>query len=330
VSGVEGLYREGSSYLSAGNTDADGVVLAFIDGHVTSTYFRMAVLGHAQTKLQNIASNSFVVFQTQAVVVKLLDHNGNLLTADELRYRDGTNTYQSLGTNISSAPIEMLPLSYYFQATLLGHTQTRLVNVTSENPVVFQTALVTVELNDHNGADLSAEELLYRHGDNTYHSLGTTTTGQSIEMLPLSYYFQATWLGHTQSRLVNVTSENPVVFQTVEVTVKLEQGGSPVAADEFFYRDGSNVYQSMGTLVSQVTKEMLPLSYYFKVDKSSSSKTKLWNVNTNPTVLFTWDGSNLSKQNATTALASFELTGNYPNPFNPSTTISYSVPSAKL
>ncbi|MCB0843150.1 MAG: hypothetical protein KDE26_07855, partial [Bacteroidetes bacterium] len=99
IQGQEGFYRIGSTYYSAGLTDANGKVLAFMDGIITNTYFKMNYLGHDQTKLQNIVSDPEVIFQTVLVTVEMKDSYGDPLAAEELFYRDGSGTYVSLGTN---------------------------------------------------------------------------------------------------------------------------------------------------------------------------------------------------------------------------------------
>jgi serine protease AprX len=73
--------------------------------------------------------------------------------------------------------------------------------------------------------------------------------------------------------------------------------------------------------------EMLPLYYYFRCTYNGKTKTKLWNVNNNPNVLFTYDGSNLFKE----AEAGEEFvsdwsgisTKSYPTPFSTVLNIEY-------
>ena len=404
ISGQEGFYRLGGPYYSAGLTNVNGKIVGLLDGLVSNNYFKMKYLGHLQTKLQNIALNSIVTFQTVAVTVEMRNSGGGLENAEELYYRNGVGTYVSLGTNTSSETIEMLPLNYYFRAKYLGHHQTLLKNVTVTNPVTFQTVAVTVEMRNSGGGLENAEELYYRNGVGTYVSLGTNTSSETIEMLPLNYYFRAKYLGHHQTLLKNVTVTNPVTFQTVAVTVEMRNsGGGLENAEELYYRNGVGTYVSLGTNTSSETiemlplnyyfrakylghhqtllknvtttnpvvfqtisvemkiqdatngnaplagtalfrdgtntyvqfgvgttttkMEMLPLNYYFRASYSGEEKTKLQNVSNNPNVLFTWDGNDLFRLAGEEG--TYKLENNYPNPFDRSTIIKYSLPEDK-
>ncbi|MCB0843149.1 MAG: T9SS type A sorting domain-containing protein, partial [Bacteroidetes bacterium] len=212
IQGQEGFFRIGGTYYSAGLTDVNGEITAFMDGNLGNTYFKMKYLGHTQTKLQNIISNPEVIFQTTAVTVELRDSYGDPLAAEELFYRDGSGTYVSLGTSTASESIEMLPLNYYFKAKYLGHAQTLLKNVNTTNPVVFKTKAVTVSLKDLGDNPLNADELFYRNGAGTYVSIGTNTSSETLEMLPLNYYFKATYSSDTDTKLQNVNSNSSVEF----------------------------------------------------------------------------------------------------------------------
>ena len=287
ISGEEGLYRVGGTYFSGGLTDTDGKIMVFMEENLTSTYFRMKYLGHTQTKYQNIISDPTVTFQTTPVTVEMINSGGTDLNAEELLYRDGEGTYVSLGTNTSEETIEMLPLSYYFRAKYLGHTETKYQNTNTNNLVTFQTTPVTVEMINSGGADLNAEELLYRDGEGNYISLGSTTSEETIEMLPLSYYFRAKYLGHTETKYQNTNTNNLVTFQTTPVTVEMiNSGGADLNAEELLYRDGEGNYISLGSTTSEETIEMLPLSYYFRAKYLGHSETKYQNTNTNNLVTF--------------------------------------------
>jgi hypothetical protein len=325
IAGAEGFYRVGGTYISAGFTDSDGVILAMINGHVTSTYFRMKLLGHLQTKLQNLSTNSFVIFQTKAIVVEMRDSGGALKVAEELFYRDGTGTYISLGSNISQATIEMLPLSYYFRCTYLGHTQTKLQNTAKPGGdiVTFQTTLVTVEMRDSGNNLLAADELLYRNGAGTYVSLGTGITSATLEMLPLSYYFRGVYLGHDQTLLKNVGTTPTITFQTVNALVELRDGSSNLlTADDFQYRNGAGTYVSIATNVSQANIEMLPLAYYFRCYYNSSLlPTKLQNVGTSSTVTFVY----VTTKDAIAGDVEEGISRIYPNPVSTTATLDYGI-----
>ena len=323
------FYRNGTgAYVSLGtNTASESIEMLPL-----SYYFRAKYLGHKQTKKQNVGNNATVEFQTVPVTVKLDDSNNNLLAADELFYRNGTGAYVSLGTNTASESIEMLPLSYYFRAKYLGHKQTKKQNVGNNATVEFQTVPVTVKLDDSNNNPLAADELFYRNGTGAYVSLGTNTASESIEMLPLSYYFRAEYLGHKQTKKQNVGNNATVEFQTVLVTMNLIDGGnSPLTADHFYYRNGSGTYVNNASSVSSTTLEMLPLSYYFRAQYSGDTKTKKQNVGNNANVEFGWDAGNFYKSSEAASTATVEAVtiSTYPNPFTSFVNVSFTLAQAE-
>ncbi len=321
------IYRDGTGDYIPIATDAS---TASIEMLPLSFDFQAKYLGFTQTIVQNAKTNQTVNFQTQPVTVNLKNSREDLLEAEELAYRNVDGNYVTIAQNTASATLEMLPLSYYFSATYLGYAQSKFQNILDIPVVNFQTEAVTVSLNNSTGNPLYADELYYRDANGSYMSLGTNTASDTVEMLPLSYYFKAKYLSNSQSIRQNVASNSDVNFQTVLVSVDLVDGSnSPLVGDAIF-RNGDGMYTSFGiTGQTPETMEMLPMYYYFRCTYNGLTKTKLWNVKTNPNVLFTYDGSNLFKQAEAgddfVADWSGITTRSYPTPFNTVLNIEYTV-----
>ena len=79
----------------------------------------------------------------------------------------------------------------------------------------------------------------------------------------------------------------------------------------------------------EVTKELLPNTYPFKMDYSGESKQKNGTVLVGPGSLltFSWDGIDLSRLAGEEGV--YRIENNYPNPFDRSTMINYSIPEDK-
>jgi hypothetical protein len=108
----------------------------------------------------------------------------------------------------------LTPGTYTFQITYAGASQQKSQNVGTNPNVVFQTTLVTMSLISSTNAQLSAGAQHYAGSWKTF-GAGTTTT--AMELLPLTYTFQVSYGGASQTKSQNVASDPNVVFQTVQV-----------------------------------------------------------------------------------------------------------------
>jgi hypothetical protein len=99
-----------------GTTNSSGAVIGFLPGLKSSLTFRLGYAGAVLEKPQNIATNSFVVYQTTKVEVQLQNSAGVL---DALPSEGMAQYYASgwkdLGPTVDGkASIELLPVSYSF------------------------------------------------------------------------------------------------------------------------------------------------------------------------------------------------------------------------
>ena len=330
--GLEGgiaRYRIGSDpYQIAGTTDANGEVFALIDGNHSSLWFKMEWLEHNKAIKQNISTNSTVVFQTKLVTVKLDNSSNAPLIADELFYRLGGGAYVSLGTNISSATVEMLPMKVWYKTRYLGHNKFMKQNVGSNSTVTFKTKLVTVKLDDSNNQPLIADELFYRHGGGSYVSLGTNISSATVEMLPMKVWYKTRYLGHDKNMKQNVGSNSTVTFKTVAVTMQLLDASSNPLAGSAFYRNGAGSYVAFGGGTTTTMMEMLPMQYWFKCSYNTSTKNKKHTVKTSkPIVTFIYNGTTITRK-AQVIIPVVEESSfkTYPNPTSQSAKFEFASP----
>lgn len=155
-----------------------------------------------------------VNFQTTLVTLNLEDHNGNLITSESGTagyYSGGWYTIGSTGTSGNTA-MEFLPGSYYFNMNF--HNGTQQIGAMNVNgypwtqAVNFQTALVTVTFEGRTGTPHSGAAIQYYSGG--WFSMGTTDANGnvSMEMLPVSYYYNATLSGYGTTQVGSFTDNS--------------------------------------------------------------------------------------------------------------------------
>jgi hypothetical protein len=198
-----------------GTTNSQGVIIAIIPGLKSTLSFSMNYAGARQEMSQNIASNSFVLFQTKVVTMKLLDSVGTTdLHGTSQYYASGWKTF---GTGTTETTMELLPGTYSFGVNYAGARQEKSQNITTDPVVLFQTKVVTMKLLDSVGAtDLHGTSQYYASGWKTF---GTGTTETTMELLPGTYSFGVNYAGARQEKSQNIGTDPLVVFQTTKVTL---------------------------------------------------------------------------------------------------------------
>ncbi|MFC3801186.1 polysaccharide lyase family 8 super-sandwich domain-containing protein [Cohnella sp. GCM10012308] len=145
---------------------------------------------------------------------------------------------------------------------------------------------VKIQLKDSNGNPLSGGQVKYY--DNGWKDFGTTdSAGAASKSLPeKSYNFRMYYGGMNNDKTQNVGTDAVVVFRTVKVKIQLKDShGSSLDAGMAKYYGES--WQTIGdTTDGEISKELLPGAYAFRMKYEGMNNDKNQNVGTDPIVVF--------------------------------------------
>jgi len=281
IAGGDAQYYDGG-WQSIGTTPSSGVLLYAIPGLKGSLTFGVNYAGARQEKTQNIATDSYVVFQTMKVTMKLLDSAGTKeLASSKAEYYAGG--WHTLGSGTTTTSMELLPASYSFGVEYAGARQEKSQNVASDPNVVFKTKLVTFKLLDSTNTEIiGAGTEYYASG---WHTFGGGSTTATMELLPLTYSFKVRYAGASQEKSQNVGADSNVVFNTKLVTMTLydHDKTNKLTGCAEYYAGG---WKTFGGGSTTATMELLPLTYTFRVSYVGASQEKTQNVGSDASVDF--------------------------------------------
>jgi len=154
LSGGTARGGDGSSYTSwhvPGTTDSRGELIDIRDGLHQVMSYEMSYNRTSQAKIsQNVATNSYVDFQTFQAIVKLVDHTGGGLAGGAIAFGPSTGNegwFPGGNTNASGeSSAEIFPGTYMFRMQYNNGTEYKQGVVASSPPtqtvVTFQTGLL--------------------------------------------------------------------------------------------------------------------------------------------------------------------------------------------
>ncbi len=203
-----GGYYSGAWY-TMGNTSGTGQVSSeFLPG--TGYSFNMKYHNYTQQQAVTVAAGPAqgVNFQTTLVTLSLVDHTGTPITNE-----DGTGGYYSgawytIGSTSGTGQVssEFLPgTGYSFNMNYHNGTPQQSIAVitggTFTQNVNFQTALVNIHFQGKSGIAHAGAAINYYSGG--WYLLGTSDAdgNASMEMLPVSYYYNATLGGYSTTQV---------------------------------------------------------------------------------------------------------------------------------
>lgn len=151
-----------------------------------------------------------------------------------------------------------------------------------EAPVVIYT--------DSSGEGISGINVQYQSSG--WKDLGLTDMNGEVLLLlePRSYRFRLSYGGATLQKTQNIANNPTVKFKTANVTVKLIQAdGTPIPGATARY--SASGWKTIGITdeKGQVSIELLPLSYNFRMTYGGATLQKQQNIEDNPLVLFQTD-----------------------------------------
>jgi CSLREA domain-containing protein len=176
LAGGTAQYLDGFTLRSIpGSTDSNGYLVTTIPVSKGTLSFTMTYVSGLTIKIQNVTTNSLVVFQTVVVTVQLKDHAGHPLDGGVVQYFAGGNWLPFGVTAGGQVSKELLPSVYGFRMTYANASQDKLQINISASSVVFQTG----QVHSNSGKATS------------YFANGAWRSFvQNMELLPLTYSFR--------------------------------------------------------------------------------------------------------------------------------------------
>ena len=283
--GGTGRYYAGSwqSCLVTGVSNP-GYVLCILDNFVASATFSIDYAFTSNQKTQNIAADSYVMFQTTRVRMQLKNSLGISLDPGSARYYSGA--WRDVGnTSGGEVASELLPGNYSFAMTYGSAQQQKTQNVATNPIVLFQTVNVALEMRNSGNALIDTGTTQYYAG--SWLNFGATSGGLvTRELLPVSYSFRMTYEGSQSQITQNVATNSVVVFQTTPVVLRLidSQGNFLDSGSAQYYAGSWLPFGS--TSGGQVTKELLAGTFSFNMTFNYGIQQKTQNIGADPIVVF--------------------------------------------
>jgi YD repeat-containing protein len=218
----------------------------------------------------------------QSVTLSCNDGSGS--GCDKIYYTtDGTTPTTSSPVYSSSINISATTTLRFFSRDVAGNSEAA---KTETYTISASTTTVTVQLEDSAGDPLSGGVVQYY--SRGWQAFGTTDASGKVtkELRPATYTFRIQYAFRHQRKAQNVAVDPTVVFQTRRVTVQLKDStGSLMDTGTVQYYSGR--WHDIGsTSGGEVSKELLPASYTFRITYAFRSQQKSQNVAADTTVVF--------------------------------------------
>ena len=249
--------------------------------------FRMSYGGASLDKKQNIGVDGTVVFQTVNSKVQLQDSQGNLLDGGIVQYYASGWKEFGVAEN-GEVTKELLPKEYSFRMSYGGTSLDKKQNIATDQTVVFQTVNTNVQLKDSQGNLLAGGTVQYYASG--WKEFDAAENGEvTRELLPKEYSFRMSYGGASLDKKQNIGTEPLVEFQTVKCIIKVIDEATQPIDDALVSYYASGWKQIGNTINGEITKELLPKNYSFRVSSDSINKDLKQDIGINNIVEFTFN-----------------------------------------
>jgi hypothetical protein len=239
------------------------------------------------SKRQDISSDPLVVFSTVEVTVKLQDSNNNPTENGTVQYH--SSSWKLFGETNETGEIkkELLPRKYTFKMTY-DNASVSLIQDVGVNPIVeFSTIEVTIKLQDSHGTTISGGIASYHAGSWKHAGITNESGLVTIELLSRKYTFKIEYDNASVNKRQDVSVDPLVVFSTVNVTIRLEDGvGVPLDGGVVGFHSGFWKSAGVTNESGMVNIEILPRKYTFKMAYDDASVTLRQDISSDPLVIF--------------------------------------------
>jgi len=284
LTGGSGQYYLAGWRPCTGTTDANGYVLCVLDGFVAATTFGLEYAFTQQQKTQNIATDSYVLFQTRQVRLQLRNSSGASLDTGTAQYYAGG--WRSFGTTSGGEVAkELMPGTYSFSMNYAFSQEQKSQDVAINPIVLFQTRAVSVQLRNSTGTLMDTGSAQYYAGG--WRTIGNTSGGTvSVELMAGTYSFNMTYAFTTEQKTQNIASDPVVLFQTRAVVLSLKNSaGAPLDTGSAQYYAGG--WRNIGnTAGGQISTELMAGTYSFNMTYAFTTEQKTQNIAADAAVMF--------------------------------------------
>ncbi len=246
--------------------------------------FKMHYANAENNLVQNLDTNTTVVFNTVNATVQLKDSQDNLLDGGVVQYYAGGWLDFGTATN-GAATKELLPKSYNFKMQYGGTDKNIVQDLSTNTTITFNTVNTEIQLRDSQGNLLDGGFAKYYA--NGWKDFGSATNGIAHkELLSRAYTFKIQYGGADINHVQNLDTNTTVVFSTISVTVQLKdsQGNLLDSGTVEYYAAGWKPFGEISN--GETTKELLSQNYTFKMLLGGLNTTRQQDVSTNNTVNF--------------------------------------------
>ncbi len=221
--------------------------------------------------------------------VKLQDSQGNLLPGGSLKYYNaGWKDAIDNGNGTFIVQTERTKVS--LKMTYAGGSQQLKKVTVGPDTAIFQTVNVKVQLQDSQGNLLPGGPSgagLVKYYAGGWKDFGEAINGEATkELLPKNYRFRMTYEGASLNKKQDIGTNNIVSFSTVSCVVRVVDSSNQPIDNALASYTASGWKEIGNTVNGEISKELLPKNYNFRVNSNNVNQNKQQDIENNNIVEF--------------------------------------------